>query len=92
MSRTYLISKYLDPILGIATGILAYQLHESNPRTAPPVGEDLRSLMRWKQNIARHEEQVEMEQWNEIVRQLNLNDDTQSGTVLPAESGPTRAS
>ncbi|CAE6359275.1 unnamed protein product [Rhizoctonia solani] len=90
MARTYLISKYLDPLLGIATGLLAYHLHESNPRTAPPTGEDLRSLIRWKQSIARQEELAEMEQWSDLMRQLNLNDEIQSGATIPGGSGPAR--
>ncbi|CAE6490179.1 unnamed protein product [Rhizoctonia solani] len=75
MTRTYLLSKYLDPLLGVATGLLAYHLHETNPRTAPPDGEDLRSLIRWKQSMARRKELADMAQWNEMVKQLNINDD-----------------
>jgi hypothetical protein len=38
----------LDPILGIFTGVLAYYLYETNPRTAPIAEEKLDSLVRWK--------------------------------------------
>ncbi|KAH7327604.1 hypothetical protein B0J17DRAFT_680329 [Rhizoctonia solani] len=84
MTHTYLISKYLDPFLGIATGLLAYHLHETNPRTAPPEGEDLRSLIQWKRSMARHEELTEMAQWNEMMKQLNLNDDVSTEATIPA--------
>ncbi|CUA69206.1 hypothetical protein RSOLAG22IIIB_08332 [Rhizoctonia solani] len=87
MTRTYLISKYLDPFLGIATGFLAYHLHETNPRTAPPEGEDLRSLIRWKQSMARRNELTEMARWNEMMRQLNLNDDAPSEAAISAAPG-----
>ncbi|EIW65825.1 hypothetical protein TREMEDRAFT_35791 [Tremella mesenterica DSM 1558] len=48
MPKIYLLSRTLDPILGIFTGLLAYHLHESNPRSAPPPGHTLRELVRWK--------------------------------------------
>ncbi|KLO05695.1 hypothetical protein SCHPADRAFT_946694 [Schizopora paradoxa] len=45
----YLLSKSLDPALGVFTGFFAYFLHETNPRTAPS-SPDLRltELVRWK--------------------------------------------
>lgn len=58
MSRpAHLISKRLDPVLAVFTGLLAFRLHETNPRTAPPPGETLPELLRWKYNrwqLARH--------------------------------------
>lgn len=48
MPKTYLLSRTLDPLLGIFTGILAYHLHETNPRSAPPAGHTLRELASWK--------------------------------------------
>ena len=48
MPKTYLLSRALDPILGIFTGILAYQLHENNPRSAPAPGHTLRELVGWR--------------------------------------------
>ncbi|KAG8716169.1 hypothetical protein FRC08_009779 [Ceratobasidium sp. 394] len=88
MTRTYLISKYFDPILGIATGVLAYHLHETNPRTAPPDGQDLRSLIRWKQSAARQRELDDMAQWNETMRQMNLSDlqSESSSAAVPGTS------
>lgn len=48
MPRTYLLSRTLDPLLGVFTGFLAYYLHETNPRTAPPPGHTLRDLLSWQ--------------------------------------------
>ncbi|WVO15358.1 hypothetical protein L204_103014 [Cryptococcus depauperatus] len=44
----YLLSRTLDPVLGIFTGVFAYYLNETNPRTAPPQGHTLRELVSWK--------------------------------------------
>jgi len=44
----HLLSRTLDPVLGVFTGVLAYYLHESHPRTAPPEGSRLVDLLRWK--------------------------------------------
>ena len=38
----------LDPILGVATGIFAYYLYETHPRTGLPEELRLMSLLRWK--------------------------------------------
>jgi hypothetical protein len=38
----------LDPLLGIFTGVFAYYLYESNPRTAPAPEQRLDTLVRWK--------------------------------------------
>ncbi|KAI0636963.1 hypothetical protein C8Q77DRAFT_1095356 [Trametes polyzona] len=43
-----LLSRTLDPILGVFTGVLAYYLYESHPRTAMPEELKLKSLLRWK--------------------------------------------
>jgi len=43
-----LLSRAMDPVLGIFTGALAYYLYETNPRTAPPPEQKLDSLVRWK--------------------------------------------
>ncbi|THH04180.1 hypothetical protein EW145_g5714 [Phellinidium pouzarii] len=48
MAPPALLSRALDPVLGVFTGALAFYLHEANPRTAPPPGESLRELARWK--------------------------------------------
>ncbi|KAI0256799.1 hypothetical protein BJV78DRAFT_1278431 [Lactifluus subvellereus] len=43
-----LLSRTLDPLLGIFTGAFAYYLYETNPRTAPIPEQKLDSLVRWK--------------------------------------------
>jgi len=43
-----LLSRTLDPLLGIFTGVFAYYLYESNPRTAPAPEQKLDALVRWK--------------------------------------------
>ncbi|KAI0306476.1 hypothetical protein B0F90DRAFT_1814368 [Multifurca ochricompacta] len=43
-----LLSRTLDPMLGIFTGSLAYYLYETNPRTAPAPEQKLDNLVRWK--------------------------------------------
>ncbi|KAJ9119925.1 hypothetical protein QFC24_005408 [Naganishia onofrii] len=48
MSSRYLLGRYLDPMLGVFTGILAYSLHESNPRSRPEPGHRLQELVAWQ--------------------------------------------
>jgi hypothetical protein len=84
-----LLPRHLDPILGIATGVLAYHLHESNPRTAPQQGDDLRSLVRWKQSKTRQNELDDMAQWNEMLKQLNISGDIHGDSELAHGSHPT---
>ncbi|EPQ58030.1 hypothetical protein GLOTRDRAFT_36480 [Gloeophyllum trabeum ATCC 11539] len=43
-----LLSRALDPLLGVFTGLTAYYLYETHPRTAPPPGERLQELAKWK--------------------------------------------
>ncbi|KAH9901394.1 hypothetical protein C8Q73DRAFT_243622 [Cubamyces lactineus] len=43
-----LLSRSLDPILGVFTGVLAYYLYETHPRTAMPEELRLKSLLGWK--------------------------------------------
>jgi hypothetical protein len=38
----------LDPFVGLFTGVLAFYLHETHPRTARPQEERLVELLRWK--------------------------------------------
>jgi Non-classical export protein 1 len=45
----------LDPLLGVFTGILAYYMYETNPRTAPPADQKLGELARWKLSKWKHE-------------------------------------
>jgi len=44
--RVYLVSRRLDPVLGIASGLWAYYLYET--RLQRPVGHTLPELLRWK--------------------------------------------
>ncbi|KAG6810187.1 hypothetical protein H0H92_012951 [Tricholoma furcatifolium] len=43
-----LLSRTLDPFLGVFTGFLAYYLHETHPRTALAPEDRLSALLRWK--------------------------------------------
>ena len=38
----------IDPLLGVFTGVFAFYLYETNPRTAPPERERLVELVKWK--------------------------------------------
>ncbi|KAG6898361.1 hypothetical protein C0992_009036 [Termitomyces sp. T32_za158] len=48
MAPPVLLSRSLDPLLGIFTGVFAYYLHETHPRTALSPEERLSALLRWK--------------------------------------------
>ena len=48
MPKVYLLSRTMDPILGVFTGVLAYHLSEGNPRSNIPVGHTLRELIPWQ--------------------------------------------
>ncbi|KAG2041585.1 hypothetical protein BDR03DRAFT_945173 [Suillus americanus] len=48
MPTPALLSRGLDPVLGIFTGCFAYYLHETHPRTAPPPDKRLAALVQWK--------------------------------------------
>ncbi len=48
----------LDPVLGVFTGVLAYHLYENNPRTAPPEGNRLFELIKWKRDKSRQEKET----------------------------------
>ncbi|KAF8651457.1 hypothetical protein AX16_004756 [Volvariella volvacea WC 439] len=52
-----LLSRSLDPLLGVFTGFLAYYLHETHPRTNLPPGYRLTELIEWK--WAKHKQQRE---------------------------------
>ena len=68
MPRVYLLSRTLDPLLGIFTGLLAYRLHETNPRSAPPPGHTLQELVRWQwAEMRRSREMREMREMSETV-------------------------
>lgn len=59
----------LDPFLGVFTGALAYYLHEANPRSAPPPGESISELTRWKWQKWQRERQESVEARDEMARQ-----------------------
>ncbi|KAF8447743.1 hypothetical protein L210DRAFT_3441230 [Boletus edulis BED1] len=48
MSPQALLSRTIDPLLGVFTGCLAYYLYETNPRTALPPDQRLGALLQWK--------------------------------------------
>lgn len=48
MAKVYLLSRGLDPVLGVFTGVLAFILSENNPRSAPPPGHTLKALTQWR--------------------------------------------
>ena len=48
MPKVYLLSRTLDPILGVFTGLLAYHLSETNPRSNIQPGHTLRDLIPWQ--------------------------------------------
>ena len=51
--KVFLLSRTLDPLLGVFTGLLAFHLHETNPRSAPPAGHTLSELIQWKWSDAK---------------------------------------
>jgi hypothetical protein len=51
--KVFLLSRTLDPLLGVFTGLLAFHLHETNPRSAPPPGHTLSELIQWKWSDAK---------------------------------------
>lgn len=80
MPKTYLLSRTLDPLLGLFTGLLAFHLHETNPRSAPPAGHTLRELIEWKWTTSREARAVREaaeasangvnEEWEKVRREL----------------------
>ncbi|TCD64661.1 hypothetical protein EIP91_003822 [Steccherinum ochraceum] len=71
-----LLSRTLDPLLGIFTGAFAYYLYENNPRTAPPPEERLGELIRWKMDKRNKEEEAriakeERVDWQNLVQEAN---------------------
>ncbi|CED83747.1 Non-classical export protein 1 [Phaffia rhodozyma] len=50
---SYLISRFADPMLGFATGLLAFTLNETSPRTSPAPGYSMRELISWKMDKVR---------------------------------------
>lgn len=77
MPKVYLLSRTLDPLLGLFTGLLAYHLHETNPRSSPPVGHTLRELLAWKWGAARERRamvdnaaEADTVEWDRVRREL----------------------
>ncbi|PCH37978.1 hypothetical protein WOLCODRAFT_22999 [Wolfiporia cocos MD-104 SS10] len=66
-----LLSRTLDPLLGVFTGIFAYHLYETNPRTAIAEEDRLTPLLRWK--YARWQ--------NERQRRLSADEEVDLGTI-----------
>ncbi|KZT70143.1 hypothetical protein DAEQUDRAFT_725772 [Daedalea quercina L-15889] len=50
-----LLSRTLDPLLGVFTGVFAYYLYENSPRTALPEDQRLMALVQWKRDKWRRE-------------------------------------
>ena len=57
MRKVYLLSKTLDPILGTFTGLLAYCLSETNPRSNIQQGHTLQELIPWQWGVWKAERQ-----------------------------------
>lgn len=75
--KVFLLSRTLDPLLGVFTGLLAFHLHETNPRSAPPPGHSLSELISWKWSDAktkramRERESVEGDvAWESVQKEL----------------------
>jgi len=67
-----LLSRALDPILGVFTGVLAYYLYETNPRTALPPHKTLSQLATWKWDKWKREREerlqtLEAAEWQAVV-------------------------
>ncbi|ORX39283.1 hypothetical protein BD324DRAFT_619127 [Kockovaella imperatae] len=74
MPRVYLLSRTLDPLFGVFSGLLAYHLSESHPRSNIPPGHTLRELVPWQFNrwrAARHAgSEGEEEMFERTLREL----------------------
>ncbi|KAI1795872.1 hypothetical protein LXA43DRAFT_1090504 [Ganoderma leucocontextum] len=62
-----LLSRTLDPILGVFTGMFAYYLYEQHPRTALPEELRLMSLLRWKREKWQQERERKLQATEELV-------------------------
>ena len=66
-----LLRRSLDPALGVFTGVLAFYLRQTNPRTAPPPEETLSVLISWKMRAWKEERLRKMiEQEEKAVQTL----------------------
>lgn len=70
-----LLSRTLDPILGVFTGALAYYLYENNPRSGIQREDRLSELVQWK-----------LAKWkSEREKRLTSPNDTDVLTAIKAE-------
>jgi hypothetical protein len=76
MPKVYLLSRTLDPVLAVFTGIFAYHLSENNPRSNIQPGHTLRELIPWQWN-----------QWRAERRAREIGQET-AGIVSAASVGP----
>ncbi|WVQ90173.1 hypothetical protein IAS59_003950 [Cryptococcus gattii] len=74
MTKAYLLSRTLDPLLAVFTGLFAFYLNQNNPRTAPPPGHTLQELLRWKwaesKKIREARDKEASEEWEKVAREL----------------------
>lgn len=74
MAKAYLLSRTLDPLLAVFTGLFAFYLNQNNPRTAPPPGHTLQELLRWKwaesKKIREARDKEASEEWENVAREL----------------------
>ncbi|KAI0928425.1 hypothetical protein AcW1_005674 [Taiwanofungus camphoratus] len=73
-----LLSRALDPLLGIFTGMFAYGLYETNPRTAVPHQERLSELLKWKWEKWRSEREIKLASGSDdeaILKAISGEDD-----------------
>ncbi|KAI0807387.1 hypothetical protein C8Q74DRAFT_1227349 [Fomes fomentarius] len=80
-----LLSRTLDPLLGVFTGVFAYYLYEKHPRTAMPDELRLVSLLRWKR------EKLQQERERKLLSMGDDNIDWQA-IAVSVESDTNKAS
>ncbi|ESK94535.1 hypothetical protein Moror_8002 [Moniliophthora roreri MCA 2997] len=59
MPPPVLLHRVIDPILGVFTGVLAYYLYETHPRTGLPQDQRLTELLKWKRSLSKQEKQID---------------------------------
>lgn len=57
-------------MLGVFTGVFAYYLYETNPRTAPAERDRLIELIKWKRAKVQREEEQRAAQEEETLKSL----------------------
>ncbi|KAF9464771.1 hypothetical protein BDZ94DRAFT_1216083 [Collybia nuda] len=68
MAPAVLLSRTLDPALGVFTGVFAFYLYETHPRTALPSEERLETLIRWKWSIFQKNRATRLDKIGEVDR------------------------